>query len=331
MDPVAALVLARRAEHSKPGRRRDGFRLALAIEGGGMRGVVAGGMVSALEQLGLADVFDAVYGTSAGACAGAYLLAGQAREGTRIFYRDINNPRFIRIGRALIRRPVMNVDLLIDHVMTRVRPLDTARVIGHPVPLVMMATDVATGGAVMLRDFADHGQVMRGLRATTRLPLVAGRPVDWTDGRRLVDGALSAPLPVEQAAVDGATHVLALATRHDVSTIDGGRTNALFSRLLARHVSPAVAEAYLGRAALFTGLAGALSGPRLPYGGAPHVALVRPIGRWRRVSKVERRGLKLIRGADAGWQAVWRWLGDDDPPPFPDMLRTGRRLRRRET
>lgn len=330
MDPVAELLRARLAAGSRPGQRQDGCCLALVIEGGGMRGVVAGGMVAALEHLGLRDAFDIVYGTSAGACAGAYFLAGQAREGTRIFYRDINNPRFIRIGRALIRRPVMNVDLLIDHVMTTIRPLDTAAILAGPIPLVMLATDVESGQAVALRDFADHDTVMQGLRATTRLPLVAGRPVEWHDGRRLIDGALTEPLAVHRAALEGATHVLALATRDDVTTIDGGPSRGWFARLLARHISSAVAEAYLGRDRLFAVLADALAGDRLPDGARPPLALVRPEGRWRRVSKVEKRGLKLIRGADAGWQALFRWFGQEEAPPFPDMLRRGRRLRRRE-
>lgn len=48
-------------------QRDDGRRVALAVEGGGMYGVVAAGMVSALEELDLLHAFDDIYGTSAGA------------------------------------------------------------------------------------------------------------------------------------------------------------------------------------------------------------------------------------------------------------------------
>jgi len=42
-------VLAERARAgSQPGRRDDGFRVALAIEGGGMRGTISAGMALAL-------------------------------------------------------------------------------------------------------------------------------------------------------------------------------------------------------------------------------------------------------------------------------------------
>jgi len=46
-------VLAERARAgSQPGRRDDGFRVALAIEGGGMRGTISAGAVSRLATDG---------------------------------------------------------------------------------------------------------------------------------------------------------------------------------------------------------------------------------------------------------------------------------------
>ena len=50
---------------------KDGFRVALAIEGGGMRGCVTAGMVTAIHYLGLEDTIDVVYGSSAGTVIGA--------------------------------------------------------------------------------------------------------------------------------------------------------------------------------------------------------------------------------------------------------------------
>lgn len=47
---------------STPGNRTDGLRVALSIEGGGMRGAVSAGMALALHELGLVPAFDAVYG-----------------------------------------------------------------------------------------------------------------------------------------------------------------------------------------------------------------------------------------------------------------------------
>jgi len=51
--------------------------LALAIEGGGMRGAVSGGMAAAIACLGLSDAFDKVYGSSAGSIIGSYFVSRQ--------------------------------------------------------------------------------------------------------------------------------------------------------------------------------------------------------------------------------------------------------------
>src|SRR4029077_12182161 len=98
---VRRIVLERARTGSRPDRRTDGARVALCIEGGAMRGVVSAGMVVALQRLGLIDVFDAVYGSSAGAMNGAYLLARQALFGTTIYYEDINNAQFVDFRRVL--------------------------------------------------------------------------------------------------------------------------------------------------------------------------------------------------------------------------------------
>jgi hypothetical protein len=69
-------VLATRARAgSQAGARQDGFRVALAVEGGGMRGTISAGMALALDELGLVTAFDAVYGASAGAITAAWLLS----------------------------------------------------------------------------------------------------------------------------------------------------------------------------------------------------------------------------------------------------------------
>ena len=61
------MIEERARSGSRPGHRDDGLRIALAIEGGGMRGTVSAGMALALYERGLLPAFDAVYGSSAGA------------------------------------------------------------------------------------------------------------------------------------------------------------------------------------------------------------------------------------------------------------------------
>ena len=81
VHPVLELISERMAAGSVPGQRTDGRRLALAVEGGSSRGTYSSGMVLALDELGVTPAFDAVYGSSAGALNGAWLLCGRSSTG----------------------------------------------------------------------------------------------------------------------------------------------------------------------------------------------------------------------------------------------------------
>lgn len=205
-DEVLRALLGRRAA----GSRADGHRIALAVSGGGMRGAYAGGMVHALSDAGLADCFDVVYGSSAGAFIGAGLLLGSGRGSAAIFYEDMASREFID-PRRFPRRPLVSLDHLLDDVLVRSKPLDWDRLRDSPVPLRVVAT--------ALDDLAPHvlepttsPEWKLALRATASIPLLAGPAVEL-HGRRWIDGSVGEPLPVLRALADGATHVLALFTR----------------------------------------------------------------------------------------------------------------------
>lgn len=77
--PVLRILRQRVQTNSTPGNREtsDTAHIALAIEGGGMRGAVSAGMAAAIASLGLTDAFDSVYGSSAGSIVGAYMISRQ--------------------------------------------------------------------------------------------------------------------------------------------------------------------------------------------------------------------------------------------------------------
>lgn len=89
IHPVVKALYDRKRQNSIPGNRTDGRKIAIAIEGGGMRGCVAGGMVTALWYLGLQDSIDVVYGSSAGSLVGAYFIANQLPHYAPEVYYDV--------------------------------------------------------------------------------------------------------------------------------------------------------------------------------------------------------------------------------------------------
>jgi predicted patatin/cPLA2 family phospholipase len=105
-----------------------------------MRGVVAGGMVTAIQELGLTSCFDTFHGSSAGACAGAYLITDQARLGTSIFYEDINNTKVTNPRRLWRGAPIMYTGFITDNVMRTTKRLDVDKIIQSPDLLHIIAT-----------------------------------------------------------------------------------------------------------------------------------------------------------------------------------------------
>ena len=208
---IADLIKARVASGSLPGQRRDGRHLALAIEGGGMRGVVSAGMVAALEEMGLRDCFDSVYGASAGAAIAAYFVAGQARYGSAVFYNDINNRDFIDVRRLGSEKPVLSLDYLIQ-VCANQRPLDTLALACSTIPLNIVAASVTQRKPIVLSGFATADAVFTALKASARIPVFAGDPVAFRNDHFL-DASLYESIPHASACHHGATDVVALLTR----------------------------------------------------------------------------------------------------------------------
>ena len=114
-----------------------------------MRGVITAGMLSALEELGLRDCFDAVYGSSAGAFAAAYFIAGQARYGSSIF-QEVNNRRFINLWRIALGRPAISMEVLVDYICATRKPLDFERLQASGIPLRVIAASVERKCPVVL-------------------------------------------------------------------------------------------------------------------------------------------------------------------------------------
>ncbi len=207
------LISRRHADGSRPGFRSDGHRIALAIEGGSSRGTYSSGMVMALEELGLTRCFDAVYGSSAGALNGAWLLSGRALTGMRGWWDPEIMRKVINPWRFLRGRPVFDTEYLVNTVYQELTPMDFPAILANPVTYHPLATDADTGDSVDLRPFIHQVEdLQNALRASTCLPILAGRSIKL-GGRRFVDAGVAEPLPFRTALNQGATHVLMLRTR----------------------------------------------------------------------------------------------------------------------
>jgi predicted acylesterase/phospholipase RssA len=204
---------------SRPGNRDDGLRVVLSIEGGGMRGTVSAGMAMALHELGMTPALDAVYGASAGAITGAWLLSSEPER-----LRGWTDPDYARTlirWSALLRRgPVVDVTSLVEVVYQSEFPMDFASVLASPVEYHPLATDAATGGSTDLRPLiADPAELRLALRASASLPFLAGPPVRLRH-RRFYDAGVAESIPFRTPLAQGATHILVLRSRRPLAVAD---------------------------------------------------------------------------------------------------------------
>ena len=317
--PVVQVLLDRVRSGSTPGARTDGHRVALVIEGGAMRGVVSGGMVTGLEALGLRSAFDVVYGSSAGACAGAYFLAGQARDGARLYYEAVNNRRFIDVFRGLQRRAIVDLDFLFDDVLQHRLPLDFDEFSRSGVEFVVLASHVdgdfgleGAVEAVRLSDFQDAADLRGALHASCRMPIVGGAPFTYR-GMRYWDAAITQPVPIDAALNDGCTHVLVLLTLP--RDIRPGKIGLLDRLLLAPRVtstSPSLGPMYRSRSDRYRETCLAIVTRSQLRNGPPFVEGISADASTPVIGRTETRTARLLAAARAGGHATLAAFGRTD-------------------
>jgi predicted patatin/cPLA2 family phospholipase len=325
--PVIQTLLRRREEGSRPGVRTDARRVALVIEGGAMRGVVSAGMASALDQLKLRDAFDEVHGASAGAFNGAFFMAGQAAYMTSLYWRGFGDPRFVSLRRALRGEgPAFDMDYVVDGIWARGRPLRMDMLLESATELHCTATDADTAEIVDLAPLRSAEEVRCALRASARLPWLAGQPVAFRD-RRLLDATLAEAIPV-QAALKTATDVLVLQTRPEGVEHSGlsGPVGLLTDRYL-RTINPGLVHlrrtrserydklsAWLGRRA-----AESATPTEAPH-DQPAICVIRPPAETTAISQLEYRNEALQVAGSEGLRAAWMAVEGEDPEVL-DVLR----------
>ncbi|MDT8910179.1 patatin family protein [Amycolatopsis sp. PS_44_ISF1] len=215
MHPVLELITERLATGSGPGQRTDSRRLVLAIEGGSSRGTYSSGMVLALDELGATPAFDAVYGSSAGALNGAWLLCGRSQTGVRTWWNPTVMRRIINPLHTLRGRAVIDLEYLVHQVYSVLEPMDFPAILANPVGFHPLATDADTGESTDLHPFIDDVDAIKtALAASSCMPVLAGPPIVM-GGRRFVDAGVAEPLPFRTALAQGATDVLVLRTRRE--------------------------------------------------------------------------------------------------------------------
>ncbi len=178
--------------------------IALALGGGGARGLAHILMIEALEELNIRPVV--IAGTSIGAVFGAAYAAGLSASlirahteetlGQRFdFMRNLLNARADPVQKLFnflpLRSALLNPAALLELILPSRMPRDFS---GLSIPLEVVATDFYAQTQIVLKE----GPLAPAVAASMALPAIF-QPV-MLEGRQLMDGGLVNPLPFDLVA-----------------------------------------------------------------------------------------------------------------------------------
>jgi len=184
-------------------------KTALVLEGGAIRSAYLAGVLLALWEGGIRH-FDLVVGTSAGACCGANFIAGTPEKSTEILENYLTSKKFVNFLRTPTFKNVVDIDFLIDEVCVKLVPLDLPKIKSSPTKFYISATDFETGDLVYFNNH-DH-DLLEALRASCAMPYFYRNKALY-EGRRYMDGGMTASVPIEKALEEGASRIIVVGTR----------------------------------------------------------------------------------------------------------------------
>jgi predicted patatin/cPLA2 family phospholipase len=244
-QPVMELLRLRRETASVPGERaeRDTARLALVVQGGGMRGVISAAMLSALDDMGYKNSFDVIFGCSAGAMNAAYFLAGETWYPLSIYYDDLATEDFVNFLRPLRRRPILNLGYAFDDVIRRRKPLAADAAVASSIDFRVVVTALDPPEPLIVSDFSSGEDLISALRASCWLPIAMPGSADFR-GFRAVDGGVLMPSMDRAAMEDGCTHILSLRTQPTNQTVARRRLATYYVRSRLNRLAAGLGDAY---------------------------------------------------------------------------------------
>lgn len=164
-------------------RRREPYRIGLAMSGGGARGFAHAGAIKALLECGIRP--DLVAGVSAGSVVAVMYAAGLTPEQMLRKFKEAKFRDFVELG--MPTDGFFSLDRFREFLRKELAPYRTLEEL--PVKTVIGVTNLDLGRKVKF----DHGQIDEVVAASCSIPIVF-KPVHMGSAR-YVDGGVTANLP----------------------------------------------------------------------------------------------------------------------------------------
>lgn len=185
-------------------------KIALIVEGGGMRGMYAAGILDSLIQHNL--YWGNVYGVSAGACHALSYLSRQFDRARRVNINYVQHLRYSGLYCLIRHGTFFGFDYIFKTIPAR-EQIDWYTYFHNQSNMrrfYITVTNARTGLAEY-KSPENPQDAIDWLRASSSLPII-GKPV-LKDGETWFDGGIADSIPVRKAIADGHTRLVIILTQ----------------------------------------------------------------------------------------------------------------------
>lgn len=186
-------------------------KYSLIVQGGGQKGAFAAGVLDKFIDVNF-DPFSLYIGTSAGALNVSSFVTKQRGLGLDFIMNYTTRDRFFDFNKFLQKQQPMDLDWAFEFVNSGEFPLDLAKgeqYLGEDRIALACITDVEELKDYYYPIFAENWFDV--LRATCAIPMLYYHDIEF-DGKKWVDGGVSATIPVEESYRRGINNMVVIST-----------------------------------------------------------------------------------------------------------------------
>lgn len=205
--------------------------VGLVLEGGGMRGLYTAGLLEYFMEKDL--FFPYVIGVSAGACMAASYLSRQAGRNRKVNIDLVSDPRYLSFRNFIRKREIFGMDFLFDDIPNKVVQFDFDTFLSGNEKFLIGTTDCRTGKPIYYNKHEHGNDILTIIRASSSLPFIA--PIVEYDGKLLLDGGLTDPIPIKKSVTDGYKRNIVIMTKSEGYRKQPSRLTSVAKYIYRKH------------------------------------------------------------------------------------------------
>ena len=288
-----------------PMKRR---RLALVVEGGGLRGAFSAGVLATLDRL-LPQRPDYIFATSAGAPSAAFMATGQIDVAIRLWENRTHASHLVSPLHWVRGRPLMDVDKLVSR-FREPRALAVERIDAAFTQVYLAVTNCRTARPDYVRLTSHNAFTL--LTAAMALPIAYGRVIQC-QGQYYVDGGITDSIPLEPALERDVDDIIVVLTQPPGYSKSRSKAAEWLLRWQYSHY-PNMLEAFMQRSECYNRCLERIE--ELEQRG--RISVLRPAAPLP-ASRMTRDRERILRTIQVGRDTAREWLRQSDFAPSPEF------------